>query len=96
MAARKKKPASDTPAKLRPDVAETAFRVFQEAIGEKPKTLPPGERTEKNPEAAKRGKKGGQKGAAKGGRARAAKLTDDQRAKGATNAALARWEKKKD
>jgi hypothetical protein len=33
-------------AKLRPDVAETAFRVFQEAIGEAPKTLPPNERTE--------------------------------------------------
>jgi signal transduction histidine kinase len=29
------------PAKLRPDVAETAFRVFQEAIVEAPKTLPP-------------------------------------------------------
>lgn len=45
-------------AKLRPDVAEVAFRVFREAIGEKPKTLPPNERTEKNADAVKRGAKG--------------------------------------
>ena len=52
MTARKK------PAKLRPDVAEVAFRVFQEATGEAPKTLPPSERLdrkEKNVEAVKRG-----------------------------------------
>jgi hypothetical protein len=42
------------PAKLRPDVAETAFRVMQEATGEAPKTLPPSERTVKNPDTAKR------------------------------------------
>ena len=42
----------------RPDVAEVAFRVFQEAIGEAPKTLPPNERTEKNADAVKRGAKG--------------------------------------
>ena len=46
-------------AKLRPDVAETAFRGFQEAIGEAPKTLPPSERTENNSDAVERGKKGG-------------------------------------
>jgi hypothetical protein len=45
--------------KLREDTAETAFRVLQEAIGEKPKTPPPGKRTEKNPEAVARGRKGG-------------------------------------
>ena len=45
MAAKKK------PAKLRPDVAETACRVMQEATGEAPKTLPPKDRTEKNADA---------------------------------------------
>jgi hypothetical protein len=77
------------PAKLRPDVAETAFRVMQEAIGEAPKTLPPDERLEKNAEAVERGRRGGK---------RAAKtretLTPEQRARGATVAALARWKKK--
>lgn len=81
------------PAKLRPDVAETALRVVQEAIGEATKTLPPSERAEKNEEAVKRGRKGGKKGGAKGGKARATKLTDEQRAKGATIAALARWKR---
>lgn len=84
---------SKKPAKLRPDVAETAFRVMREATGEAPKTLPPGERTEKNPVAVKRGRKGGKKGGAKGGKARATKLTDEERAKGATIAALARWKR---
>lgn len=53
-----KKPAKP---KLRPDAAETAFRVLQEAIGERPKTKPPGQRpdNEKHPEAVKRGSKGG-------------------------------------
>jgi len=76
-------------AKLRPDVAETAFRVMQEAIGERPKTLPPGERAEKNADAVERGRKGGQKG----GKARAEKLTERERTKSATIAALARWKK---
>ncbi|MDB4893582.1 MAG: hypothetical protein JWL61_5437 [Gemmatimonadetes bacterium] len=59
--------------KLRPDAAEIAFRVMQEATGEAPRTLPPGERTAKNAVAAKRGKKGGRKG----GGARAASLTPE-------------------
>ncbi|HEY4131649.1 MAG TPA: hypothetical protein VGM50_13605 [Gemmatimonadaceae bacterium] len=78
-------------AKLRPDAAETAFRVFQEAVGEKPKTRPPDERTEKNPEAVKRGRKGGKRG----GSARAAKLTAEQREQAAQVAAEARWKKSK-
>lgn len=77
--------------KLRPDVAEVAFRVFQEAIGEKPKTLPAGERTEKNPDAVKRGRKGGRKG----GAARAESLTPEKRAKLAKRAAKARWKRPK-
>jgi hypothetical protein len=77
------------PAKLRPDVAETAFRVVQEATGDAPKTLPPSERTEKNAEAVKRGAKGG----AVGGKARASALTPAKRAKIAKRAAKARWKK---
>lgn len=77
--------------KLRPDVAENAFRVMQEATGEAPKTLSPAERSEKNPEAVKRGAKGGQKG----GNARAAKLMPEQRERVAQIAAEARWKKSK-
>lgn len=77
------------PAKLRPDVAETAFRVMREATGEAPKTLPPSERKEKNADAVERGRKAGKKG----GKRRAAKLSDEERAKGATIAALARWKR---
>ncbi len=80
------------PAKLRPDVAETAFRVMMEATGQAEKTLPPGERTEKNAEAVARGAQGGQKG----GKARAAKLTDQQREEIAQVAAEARWRKARD
>lgn len=58
MAAKKTKP-KDGDAKLRPDVNEIAFRVMREATGQSPKTPPPSERTEKNPEAVKRGRKGG-------------------------------------
>lgn len=76
--------------KLREDMAETARRVFLESIGEAPKTLPPGERTEKNPEAVKRGRKGGKKG----GNARAKTLTADEREAAAQVAAVARWKKK--
>lgn len=83
----KKKPAKST--KLRPDVAETAFRVMQEAIGEAPKTPPPSERTEKNPEAVKRGRKGGKRG----GKARSERLTPEQREEIAQIAAEARWKK---
>ncbi len=77
------------PTKLRLDVAETAFRVMLEATGEAPKTFPPGEREEKNPEAAARGAKGGKKG----GTARAKKLTPSQREEIAQVAALSRWRK---
>jgi hypothetical protein len=77
------------PAKLRPDVAETAFRVMQEAIGEAPKTLPPEERTEKNAAAVERGRKGGILGA----KARARILSPQKRSKIAKRAAKARWKK---
>ena len=74
-------------AKLRPDVAETAFRVMQEATREAPKTLPPSERAGKNPDAVKRGRKGGKKG----GRARADALTTERRSQIARAAAATRW-----
>ena len=80
--------------KLRPDVAETAFRVMQEAIGEAPKTLPPSERTAKNADAVARGSKGGKKGGRKGAKARTRKLTAEQREEVAQVAALARWKKR--
>lgn len=77
------------PAKLRPDVAETAFRVMQEATGEAPKTLPPSERAEKNSDAVTRGSKGGKRG----GKARAGKLTPAQRSAIARRAAESRWKR---
>ena len=80
------------PAKLRPDAAEIAFRVMQEATGEAPKTLPPNERTVKNADAVKRGEKGGKKG----GNARADALTSEQRAEVAKVAATVRWRKSED
>jgi hypothetical protein len=76
------------PTKLRPDVAEIAFRTMLEATGQAPKTPPPEER-EKNPEAVTRGSRGGKKG----GKARASKLTAEQRAEVARLAANARWRK---
>lgn len=78
--------------KLREDAAETAYRTLQEAIGERPKTVPPSERTEdqKNLEAMERGQKGGKRG----GRARAKKLTAQERKAIAQKAAAARWEKR--
>lgn len=76
-------------AKLRPDVAETAFRVMREATGEAPKTPPPGQRAEKNADAVSRGSRGGRKG----GKTRAASLSKDQRAAIAKKAAAARWSK---
>ena len=57
-------------ANLRPDVSQIAFRLLQEATGERPKILPPSERMEKNPEAVTHGRRGGKKG----GKARAKKL----------------------
>ena len=81
----KKKPTGKT--KLRPDMNETAHRVMLEATGQVAKTVPPGERedSEKNPEAVKRG--------AKGGEARAKVLTDEERERIAQTASLARWKK---
>lgn len=84
-----KVPGVDTPAKMHPDVAETAFRTMLEATRQAKKTLPPGSRpdAEKNPEAVAKGAKGG----LHGGKARAAKLTQSERKAAARKAAAARW-----
>lgn len=71
------------------DANESAFRTLQAVIakteGAKPK---PAKR--KNPVAVALGRKGG----LKGGYARAAKMTAEQRAESARKAALARWAEK--
>lgn len=77
--------------KRRPtDINELAKAIVDEATAEeKPdeaKEAPPPEQ-EKNPAAVALGKLGGQKG----GKARAAKLTPDQRKEIARKAARARW-----
>lgn len=66
------------------DLNETAFRVFQEATGEAKKDEPG-----KDPAAVALGRKGG----LKGGRARADKLTPEQRQEIAKKAAAKRWAK---
>jgi len=67
----------------KPDANLVAFSVVQQAIGEQPKPEP----KEKNPAAVSLGRLGG----LKGGKARAAKLTPEQRAEIAKTAARTRW-----
>jgi hypothetical protein len=64
-----------------------AFQVFQEAIGEAPPL--PDLDAGKNPAAVALGKLGG----AKGGKARALKMTKEQRSEAARVAARARWKR---
>lgn len=76
----------------KPDVAQNALRVVESLIGEplKPKRKAiPFPRKPKNPAAVALGKLGGMKG----GRARAAKLTPQERKEIAQRAAKARWGK---
>ena len=67
-----------------PDPNEIAFRVVQESLGEKPV---PKKAKRKNPAAVALGRKGG----LKGGHARAASMTKEERSASAKNAAMARW-----
>lgn len=69
------------------DPNETAFRILQEATGEIPKTDAPD--PEKNQAAVELGRLGG----LKGGKARAAKLSAEERSKIAKQAADKRWKK---
>lgn len=75
--------------KLRPDVNEVAYKVAKAATGEGPRPVRPEERTEadKSDTAKERGSKGGEKG----GKARAEKLTPQEREEIACIAATARW-----
>ena len=65
------------------DLNEIAFRVMQQATGEEPSE----EADTRNPAAVELGRLGG----LKGGKARAAKLTPEQRSAIAKRAAEARW-----
>ena len=70
--------------KKRPtDFNQRAFQIVMEAIGEEEKLEPP----EKNPHAVALGRIGGKKG----GKARAASLTAEERSEIARKAAQARW-----
>ena len=74
------------------DFAVTAFRVVQEATGQaepEPKEAEPELAEGKNPHAVALGRLGG----LKGGKARAARMTPEQRREIAKKAALARWNK---
>lgn len=79
----------ETPASKRErrprDPNELAFNVVREAVGDEEKFEP--EEREKNPHAVALGRLGGKKG----GRARAEKLTAEERREIAKKAALARW-----
>jgi hypothetical protein len=66
------------------DPNELAHAVFLEAIGEAPPLKP---EKEKNPAAVALGKLGG----ARGGEARAKRMTPQQRSDAARKAAMARW-----
>lgn len=68
------------------DLSQLAKRIVDEATGDEPKTEPP---PTKNEAAVALGKLGGKKG----GAARAAALTPEQRSEIAKVAALARWKK---
>ena len=70
--------------KLR-DLNRLASAIVQEATGEAPEEPP----SEKNPHAVALGRLGGQKG----GKARAEKLTAEQRREIARKAAVARWQR---
>lgn len=67
------------------DVNQIAKRILDEATGDRRKTLPP----VKDQAAVESGARGGRKG----GAARAAKLTPEQRAEIAKKAAAVRWKK---
>jgi hypothetical protein len=81
-------PFNAAPAHWGADANQAAFRIVQQATAEpdyEPRTPPA-----KNPAAVALGRLGGKKG----GTARAAKLTPEQRKEIARKAALARWAKK--
>lgn len=66
------------------DANERAFQIVGEAVGEIERANPD---AEKDPAAVALGRKGG----LKGGKARAAKMTPEERSESARKAALKRW-----
>ena len=72
--------------KKRPsDTNKRAFDIVRESVGE----APPEPESNKDPAAVALGRKGG----LKGGKARAAKMTPEERSEAARKAAKARWSK---
>jgi hypothetical protein len=69
------------------DPNELAFRIAQEATGEAPACEPEPPEDPVRKAAAELGRRGG----LKGGKARAAKMTPDERRESARKAARARW-----
>jgi hypothetical protein len=72
------------------DLNALARQIVDEATGEAPATDPPQE-PEKNPAAVALGRLGG----LKGGKARAKKLSAEERSESARKAALTRWKNEK-
>ena len=70
-----------------PDFSVTAFRVVQEATWQKQEEEKPLDTGGKNPNAVALGRRGG----LKGGKARANKLTPEQRSEIARKSAQTRW-----
>lgn len=71
------------------DLNELAHQLVAEATGDAPTEQIPPEDDGKDPAAVELGRKGGRKG----GKARAAKMTEAQRSEAAQKAAQARWTK---
>lgn len=79
----------ERPRRKRPrDTNVLAHQIVKESLGEAPPEPP---QREKDPAAVALGRKGGQKG----GKARAKKMTAEERAESARKAAQARWSKTK-
>ena len=74
------------------DPIELARKIVDQATGDAPKEAPPNPDEGKNPAAVALGKLGG----SKGGKARAAKLTNEQRSTIARKAAQSRWRRRTD
>jgi hypothetical protein len=72
------------------DLNQLAARLVEEATGEIPRHPEPGE-PEKDPAAVELGRRGG----LKGGKARAEKMTPEQRREAASRAARSRWTARK-
>ncbi|MEX2170584.1 MAG: hypothetical protein WD851_14810 [Pirellulales bacterium] len=83
------KPAAKPPRPKNKQDAADRDRADSEGMGQPQEQAPKRKRVKKNPAAVALGRKGG----LKGGKARAAKLTPEQRAESARKAAKARWTK---